>query len=545
MRDEPRYPLSPRPMASGRLQLSSTAKAPARAPVNLRLFDPRLTAGLRDERISRLRCVATRPPRHFRAQTLTARAAGRVFGGGDDGESGGGSGGRVSAWSTSSGALLCTVRLDASATCLAIVETVRPATPLRQPGPPARGGRGTADGFGCELLVWTGLADGHIAVLAGGDLEPRTLLGGHRGPVACICSPGAKPSTPAVGASVVLSGGEDGMTRMWDARTAECLRALPGGGGALRAILPVWSVDLTDSRRGERCRVWSADAGRTLCVWEPRRPADARATPGSAKDRGACGAAAASAPAGAPKDALTISMNADVTDLSCSSDGSLVCATAGADGALLLDANARLRSKLTPSAAAVQAITTVLIVGRGRQLWSGHSDGGVALWEREGSSAAHETSWSYYCSRRLPSPPLLALRPAATSQVWGAAADGAQLLVWMSEAAAAEASEALAKKVSAGGDTPHTHTHTHAHTHTHTHTHREREREGGVGSLSARLRRCSRLPDALSRTLVLARLHARRIPPTARAPHTAHSLRVTRAFTPLPPFTGVLWRRER
>ena len=202
--------------------------------------------------------------------------------------------------------------------------------------------------------------------------------------------------------------------RMWDARTAECLRSIPGGGAALRAMLPIWSPDGNETKRAggaantnasaERCRVWSADAERTLCVWEPRR------APAQQQQK----SEAASAP-------LTVTLNADVSDLAVSTDGTLVCAVAGRDGVLILDGNARLRSRLNANAAAMDSITAVHIVGRGRQLWTAAGEGGVALWERDGG--LHDLSWSYHCVRRLASPPLLALRPAAGSQVWGALAD--------------------------------------------------------------------------------------------------------------------------
>lgn len=409
---------------AGRL-LSTTSKSTL-----LRLFDPRLTSGLHDPKLAKLRCLASRAPRHHRSAVLTARAAGRVYCGGD-GEAG--TDGRVNAWSTSNGALLGATTLEAKVVCLAVVETVRPANPLR--GGPAPRGRGAAEGFGCELIVWAGMTDGRIAVLAGGDLALRTTLGGHRGAIACLCSPGAPPSTPAVGASIVLSGGEDGAMRLWDARTAECLRSIPGGGSALKAMLPVWAPDSAGDTKRERCRVWSADADQTLCVWEPRRPPPNQAAGGK------------EAPPKAPPPPQTITLNADVTELAASVDGTLVCATAGRDGVLVLDGNARLRSRLQCSAAAVDAISSVHVVGRGRQLWTGGADGGVALWERDGGGAhsGHDLSWNYTCTRRLPSPPLLALRPAAASQVWGVATDGT-VMVWMAEAAAAEAAEAATKK---------------------------------------------------------------------------------------------------
>lgn len=419
-------------------------------PNHLRLFDPRLTAGLRDERLARIRCLASRPPRHARSvlgAALTARAAGRVFSAGD----GPGSGdGRVNAWSTQTGALLHGAALEAPATCLAVVETVRPAAPIRV-GPLKRAG--AADGFGCELIVWVGQADGSIAVLTGGDLGLRTVLGGHRGAITCICSPGAPPSAPAVGASVVLSGGEDGAMRIWDARTAECLRSVPGNNAPLRAMLPVWTPDGVGERKTERCRIWSADAERTLCVWEPKRAAHVEASSGppppggrnAQSTRGPKPRQQSEAAREAPAP-LTVTLNADVSALVVSTDGTLVCATAGRDGVLVLDGNARLRSRLNANAAAMEAISAVHIVGRGRQLWTGASDGGLALWEREPSPAGEGSlSWAYHCSRRLSSPPLVALRPAAASQVWGACADGT-VLVWLSEAAYTEASEQFTRR---------------------------------------------------------------------------------------------------
>ena len=326
---------------------------PAAAPKSvLRLFDPRLTGGLRDEYMGQVRCMAARPPRHHRSQLLTARAAGRIFCGGDGA---GGNDGRINAWSTSNGALLCAQSLDANVLCMCVVETVRPGQPLRAPGPAGR--PGAADGFGCELIVWAGLANGQVAVLAGGDLALRVVLGGHQGAITCICSPGAPPSSPAVGAAVVLSGGADGAMRMWDARTAECLRQIPGGGAGLQAMLPVWLPD-GDQRR-ERCKIWSADADQTLCVWEPRRPLPthrggdpapplpSRGGPKAVAEKAAADRQLAQAP-----PPQTVTLNADVSALCVSTDGTLVCATAGKDGVLVLDGNARLRSRLSCSAAA-------------------------------------------------------------------------------------------------------------------------------------------------------------------------------------------------
>jgi hypothetical protein len=368
----------------------------------LRLFDPRLSSGLRDEGLLELRCLATRPPRHHRGQTLTARAAGRVFSGGDAATDTDAVCGRVNAWSTSTGAMLCATRLDSPAMCLAVVETVRPVAQLRAGGPARR--TGAADGFGCELIVWAGQADGRIAVLAGGDLTVRLTLGGHRGAIACICSPGAPPSQAAVGAAVVLSGGEDGAMRLWDARTAECLRSIPGGGAALRAMLPVWTPDGSGGRQ-ERCRVWSADAEQTLCVWEPHRPAAPAAKPvptASARERAAgfrggsrgCGGGTGGGGGGArgmpaerePPPPQTVTLNADVSDLAVSTDGTLVCASAGRDGVLVLDGNARLRSRLACAAAAAEAITAIHIVGRGRQLWTGAANPSA------GTTTAHADS---------------------------------------------------------------------------------------------------------------------------------------------------------
>ena len=295
-----------------------TLSAPSKASSNLRIFDPRLTGGLRDDAMLKLRCLAARGQRHHRGQLLTARAAGRIFCGGDGTSSA--VDGRINAWSTSTGAMLCAANLDSSVMCLAVVETVRPAQPLRAAGPNRAG---AADGFGCELIVWAGLSDGKVAVLGGGDLALRITLGGHRGSIATICSPGAPPSAPTAGAAVVLSGGEDGAMRMWDARTAECLRSIPGGGAALRAMLPVWLPD-GDNRR-ERCKVWSADAEQTLCVWEPRRapapkevPLPSRGGPKAAAAAAAAERAMVEAPA-----PTTVTLNADVTELSVSTDGTV------------------------------------------------------------------------------------------------------------------------------------------------------------------------------------------------------------------------------
>ncbi len=405
--------------------MAPPSAAPLAARSHLRLFDPRLTSGLADESMH-LRCIATRPPRHYRAHTLTARASGRVFCGGA--QSGDDSVGRVSAWSSATGAFIGAVALDAPAFCLVVVETVRPAAPLRA-APPLSGRSGAADSFGCELLVWAGQADGRIAVLSGADLSVRATLGGHRGAVACVCSPGAPPSAPNVGAAIVLSGGADGAMRLWDARTAECLRSVPGGGAPLLAMLPIWSSSEGSESR-ERCRVWSAADDQTLCVWEPKR--------------GAGGGGRSSAP-------QTITLNARVRDLASSVDGKVVCATAGADGALVLDYNVRLRARLRCADGGVAAMHAATVIGRGRQIWVGGEGGGVSLWERGASERAGDAAWAYTCVRRLPSAPMVSLRPTHPNQVWGGARDGT-MSAWLSEAAAAEASEAVARRAVLGGE---------------------------------------------------------------------------------------------
>ena len=184
--------------------------------MSLKLVDPRLSSsGLHDSELVFLRCIASPSHAHVRA--------GCIFSGG---ESHGGEG-RVVAWDTVNGTLVCAARLEAPVVCMVVVGTVRPAAPLRAKMAIQR--PGAADVLASEQMVWAGLSNGNIAVLAGRDLGLRTRLSGHHASVKCICSPGAPPSSPTVGASVVLSGGEDGAVRLWDARTAERLRCIAGG----------------------------------------------------------------------------------------------------------------------------------------------------------------------------------------------------------------------------------------------------------------------------------------------------------------------------
>ncbi|KAL1520652.1 hypothetical protein AB1Y20_022224 [Prymnesium parvum] len=365
----------------------------------MRIKDPRLTDGMRDERLSRTRCMTTRAPRH-RWGVLSCKASSNVWCGGDHGASQG----RVSSWNGSSGELQCSVLLESSARCIAVVETVRPASALRSA--PAARGKGAPDGFGCELLVWVGLADGRLAVLTAATVQLRAVLSGHRAPVTCVCSPGAPPSSPGPGASIVLSGSEDSSMRLWDARTADCLRSIPGNGFALRAMAPVWSPD----GERERCRIWSTAADQTLCIWEPRPKGEGKAV-----------------------GPHTVTLNADVFELSASSDGRLVCACAGRDGAMVLDASARLRSRprvhclrrLLSTHMAERALGAVLVIGKGKQIWTSGGEGGLAQWERTAASSSHE--------------------------VWGAACDGT-LFAWASEAACAEACEAAARRALLGSE---------------------------------------------------------------------------------------------
>ena len=102
------------PGESGRLLTPAAANPKS----HFRLFDPRLTGGFRDEYMGQLRCMAARPPRHHRSQLLTARAAGRLFCGGDGA---GGDDGRINAWSTSQGTMLCAQSLDSPVICMCVV----------------------------------------------------------------------------------------------------------------------------------------------------------------------------------------------------------------------------------------------------------------------------------------------------------------------------------------------------------------------------------------------------------------------------------------
>ena len=278
-------------------------------PANMQLADP-LLASLRDDSCGSVRCVVSRAIRH-RTGVLTAKAAGRVWCGGGSKDGAKDVRGRVSAYATASGELLGSEQLEAHATCLALVETVRPTAPLRAAAPR----RPTAEGFGCELFLWVGLANGRIAVLSANDLQSRVVLTGHRGPLSCICTPGAPPSSPGQGAAIVLSAAEDWGMRLWDARKTDCLRSVPGGGAVLRAMLPVWTPE---GERPERCRVWSAADDGTLSVTEPKLLGGGKGGPGGLA-------------------AHKVALPAACVHLAAASDGRLVCAAAGADGALVFD----------------------------------------------------------------------------------------------------------------------------------------------------------------------------------------------------------------
>ena len=52
---------------------------------------------------------------------------------------------------------------------------------------------GTADGFGCELIVWAAQSDDQTPTLQPAD--PALLESSRGGALTCICSPGAPPST--------------------------------------------------------------------------------------------------------------------------------------------------------------------------------------------------------------------------------------------------------------------------------------------------------------------------------------------------------------
>lgn len=385
----------------------------------LQVADPKL-AVLRDDSCASVRCVVARAIRH-RSGVLTAKAAGRVWCGGGSKEGARDVRGRVSAYATTSGELLGSAQLDAHATCIALVEIVRPTAPLRQASR-----RVTAEGFGCELYLWAGMADGRIAVLSANELQVRVVLTGHRGALSCICTPGAPPSSPGQGAAIVLSAAEDWGMRLWDARKTDCLRSVPGGGSVLRAVLPVWTPE---GERPERCRVWSAADDGTLCVWEPRLSGKGQGTP--------------------PQ---SVALPAACMHLAAASDGRLVCGAAGADGVLVFDGNVRLRARLRCEASGAKgdAFVAVLVVGRGRQLWSAARDGGVVLWQRaSGGPPGQLPEWAWHVCRRLGTSPLTGLCAAGAAQVWAGARDGS-VLVWLSEAAAAEAADGVSRRALAG-----------------------------------------------------------------------------------------------
>ena len=126
----------------------------------------------------------------------------------------------------------------------------------------------------------------------------------------------------------------------------------------------------------------------------------------------------------------------------------LVCGAAGADGVLVFDGNVRLRARLRCEASGAKgdAFVAVLVVGRGRQLWSAARDGGVVLWQRaSGGPPGQLPEWAWHVCRRLGTSPLTGLCTAGAAQVWAGARDGS-VLVWLSEAAAAEAADGVSRR---------------------------------------------------------------------------------------------------
>ena len=235
----------------------------------LLVTDPSVLAGARDDRCQSVACLVARS----HGSVLTARGAACVWtaGAAVDGR------GCLSAWSAATGALVAGAALEAAVSAIAVVETVRPAGLIRAPPPPPRArGAAATDSFGCELLLWAGLEDGRIAVLASAELQRRATLTAHHGAVTCVCAPGAPPAAPNQGASIVLSGGADCCMLLWDARTAEQLRSLQCGGAVLCAMIALWSAPA--GGRDASCRVWSAASNQTLAIWEPR-PARAQGWP--------------------------------------------------------------------------------------------------------------------------------------------------------------------------------------------------------------------------------------------------------------------------
>ena len=328
-----------------------------------------------EARTAQIHCVAARPPR-LRGGTLSARVSNRFFTGGRAADERGS--GRVTSYAIADGALCTTAAVDKPVQCLAVVETVKPAPALRPSGAASKGAQ-PKGAFGCELLLWAGLSDGRLAVLDAATLAPRATLVAHRGAVVAVCSPGAPPSSPQRGASIVLSGGEDLGTSC--GTRARPTASAPSSAAARRsAPLPVWDPENTRTNSPERCRVWSAAADRTLSVWEPRP----------------------SARLGRAADVHTIALEGEAVSLSAAADGRLVAAAAGADGTLVFDGNGRLRARL---AADGKAAAAVVVIGRGREVWVGRRRR-RRLYERTAPS-----EWTWRFVRHLPtgSTPLAAL----------------------------------------------------------------------------------------------------------------------------------------
>ena len=384
----------------------------------LQVADPKL-AVLRDDSCASVRCVVARAIRH-RSGVLKPKAAGRVWCGGGSKEGARDVRGRVSAYATTSGELLGSAQLDAQATCIALVETVRPTAPLRQASR-----RVTAEGFGCELYLWVGMADGRIAVLSANELQVRVVLTGHRGALSCICTPGAPPSSPGQGAAIVLSAAEDWGMRLWDARKTDCLRSVPGGGSVLRAVLPVWTPE---GERPERCRVWSAADDGTLCVWEPRLSGKGQGTPPQSLALPA--ACMRSRP---PRTAASCAARRAPT--ACSSS----MATCGcARGAVRGERREGGRVRGGAGGGARPA-------GCGAPRATAASCCGGA---RAAARPASCPSGRAHVCRRLGTSPSLGCAQRGR-QVWAGARDGS-VLVWLSEAAAAEAADGVSRRALAG-----------------------------------------------------------------------------------------------
>ena len=410
---------------------ASSIATTSSAQPSFRLFDCRLTAGLHDERMPRMRCPCEARPRDT---TLAAWRSARVRR-------------AASSWAAMVRAAQTAAWLPAldalgrapllrlhlgTATCLAVEErsarrrrrcasaeskrAARPTLWLRA----HRVGRSDRRQAPSSRVATWRCASRSAATAARSRASARRVRRRRR---------------RAVGASVVLSG-----ARGWRHAHVGCAhrRMPPLHPGRWRrpasdaAHLVARGNETKRARRRGRhesstrsaaaCGAPTPSARSASCGAAPRAPAQQRQK-----------REAASAP-------LTVTLNADVSDLAVSTDGTLVCAVAGRDGVLILDGNARLRSRLNaergrPRTRSPPCTSSAAAASCGRPPARAASRCGSATAVSgcrgsAGATTARAASAGAAAAR--------AAAPSAGSQVWGACADGT-LYVWLAEAAVAEA----------------------------------------------------------------------------------------------------------